>query len=1174
VICPYGRLQSALTDDHTLVIGYDWRARGAARQAGRMRRGRLRGVRPVREGVPDRHRHPPGPPDRVHRLRGVHRRLRRRDGPHGRPPGLIRYDSLAGLSGRATRWLRPRTSSTASCCWSARRWPPGASAASGPRSLNVTGWSARPTMSTARRPQPVPRAPGQQAPAEVALSCPCAGLPDRRQRAGSTPVVTSAPWARRSGPSSSRSRGRLPGARSRLRSSVSDPAGTFTSAGRWSSSARSPRSPRRERRPAWTRSPHGQLRRPHGQALRDPPGARPRVWWWFAAGRRICTSPWTAGSRSPPATPWPRCRWPTPAPEAMELRASAPRRPRSSPGWSRASTARACAGPWPARSCPCGGTGRRRHGRHGLPPVRAWRPIPPLARGRGTRPDAAHVDLASALRWLPWLGVLFFRGPRPAMGPAVGRNRSAPGGFARARGWLRGPIPAPRPPRPSASRRRCFPAAPVFPHRSRAALRLGAARGRVHARVRPRHRAASVAGPDPVRPRQKERIKPPRWNERIRVGLALTAAVAAWRLRGTLGFAGPDPSSLHMLLEEAPAGSAPAARSAACRHCGAPLATRAGGRRLLLQRVRLRPPARPRARAGRLLPDQGPGHGAGRRGGLRAQKTTRGSPRRRRRPRSGAAGRVPELMLDVQGVSCAGCVWLIERIFSRRPGPATSSSTRSWARRLRWNPGEFDAAGMGAPAPGVRLLLGPAGEGPRTWRARAGAAHRPVRGVRAQRDALRASGLFRDAPGLRVRGPLPAAVALFATLSVLVGRDVFHRPGRHALRAGAMHIDLPIAMGIAGAYARPCTAGSPGSSRFLTRISSRPFILLMLVGRWAQVSAVERNRRGSCASSRCRPDPARRRGEWRGSSSRPGRSCSSARARRCPWRPGWRTRPPRSPWPRSAARRSPGCSARASMSRRARSMPGPELDARLLRPPALGRSLLAQLWRPRSGIRGTPPARARSSGATWSASSPAAALAGAAGGSPPGRPVGAPGAVAIAVLVVSCPCAIGLALPLADEMATAVLRRQRRLCARERPVVEAGPRAKIIFDKTGTLTLESPVLLNPEALAALGPRKAALLCARPGQPPSDRPLPSRGGLAGAAGSALEGPWRRRSGSGVWLGPWSLGRAGWRDAGPPGTETVFANHRDGRCAVPFCRRGPPGAAAELADLSGGATASTS
>jgi hypothetical protein len=37
----------------------------------------------------------------------------------------------------------------------------------------------------------------------------------------------------------------------------------------------------------------------------------------------------------------------------------------------------------------------------------------------------------------------------------------------------------------------------------------------------------------------------PLWLDRARLTLALTtAAVIGWRLRGTLGFAGPDPASL------------------------------------------------------------------------------------------------------------------------------------------------------------------------------------------------------------------------------------------------------------------------------------------------------------------------------------------------------------------------------------------------------------------------------------------------------------------------------------------------------------------------------------------------------------------------------------------------------------------------------------------------------
>jgi Cu2+-exporting ATPase len=77
--------------------------------------------------------------------------------------------------------------------------------------------------------------------------------------------------------------------------------------------------------------------------------------------------------------------------------------------------------------------------------------------------------------------------------------------------------------------------------------------------------------------------------------------------------------------------------------------------------------------------------------------------------------------------------------------------------------------------------------------------------------------------------------------------------------------------------------------------------------------------------------------------------------------------------------------------------------------------------------------------------------------------------VVTAVLVVSCPCAIALAFPLADEMATVALRR-RGVFVRESDLWPRLARLRhVVFDKTGTLTLETPVLRNPEAITALTP---------------------------------------------------------------------------------------------------------
>ena len=128
VLCPYGRLQSALIDDHSLVIGYDVK-RGEPR-------GKIRG-----QGTGDRSQPNLSPvacllsPDQgscvdcskcvqacpagidirqglqmecigctscIDACDSVMTRL-------GQPRGLIRYDSQKGFQGKKTQWIRPRT---------------------------------------------------------------------------------------------------------------------------------------------------------------------------------------------------------------------------------------------------------------------------------------------------------------------------------------------------------------------------------------------------------------------------------------------------------------------------------------------------------------------------------------------------------------------------------------------------------------------------------------------------------------------------------------------------------------------------------------------------------------------------------------------------------------------------------------------------------------------------------------------------------------------------------------------------------------------------------------------------------------------------------------------------------------------------------------------------------
>jgi cytochrome c oxidase accessory protein FixG len=109
VICPYGRLQSALTDDHSLVIGYD-RTRGEPR-------GKLslpgagacidcnRCVQVCPTGIDIRHGlqlECIGCAACIDACDEIMTKV-------NRPTGLIRYDSFSAFKGSRTRWIRPRT---------------------------------------------------------------------------------------------------------------------------------------------------------------------------------------------------------------------------------------------------------------------------------------------------------------------------------------------------------------------------------------------------------------------------------------------------------------------------------------------------------------------------------------------------------------------------------------------------------------------------------------------------------------------------------------------------------------------------------------------------------------------------------------------------------------------------------------------------------------------------------------------------------------------------------------------------------------------------------------------------------------------------------------------------------------------------------------------------------
>jgi Cu2+-exporting ATPase len=532
-------------------------------------------------------------------------------------------------------------------------------------------------------------------------------------------------------------------------------------------------------------------------------------------------------------------------------------------------------------------------------------------------------------------------------------------------------------------------------------------------------------------------------------------------------------------------------------------------------------------------------------------------------------GAVPHLDLDLQGVSCAGCVWLIERLFTQETGAREIVvDAQTGTLRLTWESGRFDAGGWGRRLQTFGYLVGPAGETPERLESTGLGRRIGLCAAFALNVMLFTLPVyFGMRPDFAYAGLFRLLALLFATFSVLAGGSYFFVRAVGALRARAAHIDLPIAIGIAGAYAGSLYGWFAGRERYLYFDFIATFTLLMLVGRWAQVRAIERNR---LRLLRRQPLPPKIRladGAW------------VARERLAAGQsiligPG-QTVPVDAQledgvWLFSLA--SINGEAEPQLIAAGRPVPAGSVnvgraDARLRTLQPWADSLLARLLAP--GVRPGPRSAAleRIIRGYVVGILALSFLAGVGWWLATGDPVRA-GSVAIAVLVVSCPCALGLALPMAEEMAT-IAARSRGVFVRESSLWSRLSHVRrIVFDKTGTLTLEAPVLLNPETVDALAPEDRAALVAltRDSLHPISQCLLERL-LAQGTAAVPVGTVDEVVGHGVRMGPWSLGRAGWADDGPVGVETVFACGGRELARLRFADQVRPNTAREMAGLMG-------
>ncbi len=203
------------------------------------------------------------------------------------------------------------------------------------------------------------------------------------------------------------------------------------------------------------------------------------------------------------------------------------------------------------------------------------------------------------------------------------------------------------------------------------------------------------------------------------------------------------------------------------------------------------------------------------------------------------------LELDVQGVHCAACVWLMQELGKRhdeidavRVNPARGELVLSWNPRIG-TPRAFlrDVERFG-------YRFGPAGADN----------SRPDRGLltrlgicaSAAMNVMIVSACFYfglspvDEPLYTILGYLGL---VFAGITTIVGGDLFFRSVLRGARRGLVHLDLPIALGIALAFASSVAMHLTRGPEFAYYDTTSAFVTFMVAGRWLQQRAVERNRR-------------------------------------------------------------------------------------------------------------------------------------------------------------------------------------------------------------------------------------------------------------------------------------------------------------------------------------------
>lgn len=443
------------------------------------------------------------------------------------------------------------------------------------------------------------------------------------------------------------------------------------------------------------------------------------------------------------------------------------------------------------------------------------------------------------------------------------------------------------------------------------------------------------------------------------------------------------------------------------------------------------------------------------------------------------------LNLRLGNLSCTACVWLVDHLFRQHPGALRMSSDTSRSTlTLWWNPGEFEALAFvrdlhryGYPASICRPGEEEVPQESRALLTRLGV----TAGLAMNTMAFTLPSYLGLETGHELERLFTLVAFASSTLALAVGGSYYFQRALTSVQLRALHMDVPISLGLIAAWLGSVVGWIFGVRELLYFDFVATFAFLMLSGRYLHLRLLDRNRRQLwarereittthrlCGNGDRERIPLARIGEGdlleiAAGGMVPVEAVLDSPASK--FHLDWINGEPE-PVLYATGQRVPAGARNASAH-----------PLRVVAGHGYGGSFLEQLFAPaadnfdeHSAASSTHPIRKY-----YLASVLLVALAGGAAWLAAGNGAASALQVLISVLVVSCPCALGLALPLLEEILLAELRKHGLFIRRHSLWSRLRGIDRLDFDKTGTLTEPVKRLADPEAIDRLDEASLAAL---------------------------------------------------------------------------------------------------